>query len=192
MEIQWCRSYFSADPTVAVLPRASLSFLDAKCRNPHGWTLLSPGPSLNSARRIKGLFQLPSGVTHSILHALSLVSIGNSAFALSRTLRARSRANQIPEPRIPMVNESTLPFLLGISLSGNRNIRCRGSHVPRIPEPRTPMPPVLHSCLGSHTATSSSGLRGSRIHDTSSLWSKTPKHRTPNADVRDLMPRVPP
>lgn len=80
-----------------------------------------------------------------------------------------------------MVNESTLPFFSGISLSGNRNIRCRDSHVPRILEPRTPKPLVLHSCLGSHTATSSSGLRGSRIHDTSFFVVKNPE--TPNPET---------
>jgi hypothetical protein len=31
------------------------------------------------------------------------------------------------------------PFLSGISLSGNRHIRCRGSLAPQISEPRTPM-----------------------------------------------------
>jgi hypothetical protein len=80
-----------------------------------------------------------------------------------------------------MVNESTLPFLSGIYLSGNRNIRCRGLHVPRILEPRTLMPPVLHSYLGSHTTTSSSGLRGSWIHDTSFFVVKN--HETPNTET---------
>jgi hypothetical protein len=140
-------------------------------------TLFNHGPEESK------LFQLPSGVTSHPQYTSCALPFAYQEFgvrAIANSARTFS-CKTSPEPRMSMVNESTLPFLSWISLSGNRNIRCRGSHVPRIPEPQTPMPPVLHSCLGSHTATSSSGLRGSRIHDTSFFVVKNPE--MPNAET---------
>jgi hypothetical protein len=68
---------------------------------------LSPRPSSFSGLKSQRLFQLlcREFLTHRYLLQRSPPSqFGKSAFTLSRTLFARSRAIQIPEPRSPMVN----------------------------------------------------------------------------------------
>jgi hypothetical protein len=136
--------------------------------------LLLPRPeesknSSNSSRE----FSLPTVTPSTISPSL----IGKSGFAISRNSRYCSRANQNPEPR--WVNESTLLFFSGISLSGNRYIRCRGFHAPRIPEPRTPMARALSP---RHVTSSllSIGNRGIAI----SLFAIPLHLKTPNAESR--------
>jgi hypothetical protein len=81
------------------------------------------------------------------------------------------------------------PFLSGISLSGNRHIRCRGSLAPRISEPRTP----IRTCaLSLPRRLLSPFYRESRDRDfkgRNPFALENPECRTPTS--RDLVPRVP-
>jgi hypothetical protein len=102
--------------------------------------LLPPGPSSSQARRATMPFRSrirtfchPQGTL--LISRQSSREIGFRVVAkLVGTVLVLSKT---PKPDGSECQCS--PFLSGISLSGNRHIRCRGSLAPQNPEPRTPM-----------------------------------------------------
>jgi hypothetical protein len=147
---------------------------------------LSPGPSSSlRPEELNALFRSRIGTFCHPQDTLliSRSCLGKSGFAISRNLCARSRATQNPEPR--WVKESTLLFLSGISLSGNRTCDVGSLHH-KSPNPelrwhvRYSLPRHLLSPL----------YRESRDHDFTSRNFFALK--TPNAESRPLRDPVPP
>jgi hypothetical protein len=141
-----------------------------------------PGPSLSTARRVDAL-PLLSGVLPTVFSVISprtcYREIGPREIA---RLTVLSLGEQTPKSRWSKVNLGVFP--LAPRALTYQFPECRNSDVTRARHLDSTMPP------GSHSATSPSGLRGSRNPrlQVSCCW----KPRMPNPRCSGFVPPVPP
>jgi hypothetical protein len=140
--------------------------------------------SIPRPRRVNAL-PTPSGVLTPTVSSLILPSeIGRSDLAISRDSRYCPREINCRNPD----GQRSMSRISVLSLSGYRDLRCRCLALQQPERRNADLTRTRHLdsniTLGPHAATSTSGFRGSRIHDSKSLAVGNPECR--NSEVSDL------